>query len=983
VIYILFVLYRMKEYEEQQKFMEATRQATAAAIAAREAKEREEKAAREKALAAERANERREQTLMAACDSDAPSNEVPLPVLELAPPPEPELSMVTEEDLEPFIEPRKLTWAERRIMNFLDRLQTAEDLNARHPRRGDDNTQFFLPLTFSTDIHFNPFESTMDRQPKKILPPGTVVPVESEDTKYDIEEIAPVSTFADITRKVKHHKIAMERERLHLYDTSATEMSPRSWTSLSKTVAVDWEAYLATEQYNLLKKPEPEPEADDGEADFAEEMRRGMQRSRAASKSSKSSAHSGSLSKAKSMMGLLSMGEGDNEDSTVGPDAVTSSGADIPDSLIAEDYDTVKIVPLPLGKVLKNTVLPEKTHYYQVGIVDPNCVLTVELKGIHGLGEIYLAQSHVPSLTRHQMKAVDMAKSPEKVCRLVMHTKGYTGFVFLAVHSPVQGMRYQIWAACSGAEIGVSDSMNEVTKTIRSLTILANHDDEELHVNFPVLYNDAHNIAADEAKIRHTSILAQMNEAVERHEEAEAAIARAIDADAAGTALRGYAADGDMNDEDSHALSLDSLKKFKGIKDIVPDPDSEDEIDDEFDVLDRFVTKVGRRDLKAELKNAPGFPVNQHGITPFLHPEVFLQNGLETVQEFADYAVRPVTPTATTTPGSPLTGKTRPSTDPGDAIVATAAGAGHGRFVTTKDSARSVGSSGSSSEVSIPGYHAQGLTLDTLHAHNAAPASSNRNFYRKILMDRQNSTASVGRSPAARDRESIEWDRKERTKERKRRGDTGEKSDSGHSSRFSVGSLPIRAISALSMDPDDIPVTKDDGRDVRSGVYFTPLTNDTDFGHGFDTGLDNVIEETENDFAFKTARKGPSPVNNNYEDLVGGVQAALSLTGTASTGTNNAYADLFLSRSTTLPKLPRTQVAKAHGDVANTAPHKKLAASKSASAIVEASKGGLTLPALVPALQGQGQVAKKKPYDDGLLKQARQPVVVKYTIRKI
>jgi hypothetical protein len=828
---------------------------------------------------------------MRTYDFDAPSNEVPLPVIELVPPPEPELDIIDEDELQTFIEPRKLTWAERRIKMFLDKLQRAEDLNARHPRRGEDNTEFFLPLNFSGDIHFNPFNSVMEH--KAAIGQEKTKASVADVPDLDLEEIAPTSNFSDITRKVKHHKITMERERLHLYDTSATEVSPRSWTNVTKTVAVDWEGFLAKEQYNLLKKPEPEPEEDDGEAAFAEEIRKNIQKARMA-------AYALSM-KQKSVMGFHV--DGNSSVGTAGPTNImnmSSSGTEVPGSLVPEDYNTVTVYPLPLGKVFKDTVLPEKYHYYQVAVVDPNCVLTVELKGVHGLADLYLARDHVPNSSRHLMKCNDMSKASEKVCRLVMQTNGYTGYVFLAVYSSHQGCRYQLWAACSGSELGSSDAMSEVNKTIRSLTILANHDDETLHVNFPVLYNEAHNIAEEESKIQHTSILAQMNEANIRHQEQEmlqqyrgemSAAADTFDLDDGSQASRVT--------QKSHK-SINSFKSFR------KPTDEEDDEFDEFDVLDRFVQKVGRRDLKAELTKAGRFPMNQHGATPFLHPEVFIQNGLETVEEFHDYALRPVTPMATV---SDDVYKIDNSNDDND-----------------EDEMSDDASPLNNGPRSAP------YTEDTVNTNTG-------------ILSRMDSEDSTLGSPAVKyqqRKESIEWDRRERLKERERLRLIGAET-SGRNSRFSQVSMSSRPQSRTSTAMSNF-------RDGAAKLEpFTPLTDDSD-QHNFGLPNDGGVDDTRNQ----------GLTSNSLSDT--------------SSAAANAYVDLFLSRSTTLPKLPRATQSKSQ------LPHagKPLAISKSTSAIVNSS----SVPNL-PSLQGrESNKSGKKKYDDGLLKQARNPSIVSYTLRK-
>ena len=258
-----------------------------------------------------------------------------------------------------------MTWAERRIALFLDRLQNAEDLNARHPRRGEDTTSFFMPMTFGDDIRFNPFDSQLEQQQE--LKTTATKKYENENE----EEEVVTSNFSDIVRKVKHHKVMLERERLHLYDTSESQVSPRSGTTIVKGVAVDWEAFLTQEQYNLLKKPEPEPETIDTEALFLEEMKVAKAKQLALKYSS---------SKSKTPItpqSITPMGGGISNGSTATATVnQQSSYPDVPHGLMSEDFNTVTVFPLPPGKVLRDTVFPSQYKYYQVQYVCYSNTLT-------------------------------------------------------------------------------------------------------------------------------------------------------------------------------------------------------------------------------------------------------------------------------------------------------------------------------------------------------------------------------------------------------------------------------------------------------------------------------------------------------------------------------------------------------------------------------------------------------------------------------
>ena len=290
----------------------------------------------------------------------------------------------------------------------------------------------------------------------------------------------------------------------------------------------------------------------------------------------------------------------------------------------------------------------------QIAVVDPYSILTIELTGIHGIAELYAAKEYLPSTSKHMLKDSNMGKSPEKVTRMIFETNGYTGYIFLAVFSPQTGCKYQLWAVSSGPPISDSNSMAEVGKTIRGLSVLANHPNDVLHVQFPVLYKVAHDIAESEANIKHSSILAQMNDA--KKLEQEQAVAAASSSTTTATGNGDFSPEYDQNVKTSR-VAFSTSTKGNAIDTaataaaatvstrVETDKRREKEIDeDEYNALDRYIQKIGRKDYRKEIEKDISFPSDVSGLTPFMHPDMFGKSGVETQAEFANYAIQPVTP---------------------------------------------------------------------------------------------------------------------------------------------------------------------------------------------------------------------------------------------------------------------------------------------------------------------------------------------------
>lgn len=196
---------------------------------------------------------------------------------------------------------------EKKMKFVMKKIDLASKKYVNHPRRLDVKSgSFFFPLSFSDDIVYNPF----------------VTPVYERNAPEKSDNIDVPFGFSDIQEKLKRHKIEVAEFRREQFRVSETGIEPEDWTVLLRKDSVDWIKFFKNEKVLLNFNPLPDPIPVDEEKEFLEEM---------------SLLDNISISKGYDVFNLL----------------------DVPDQ---NDH----IEPLPLARVLKHTVRPNKFNYYQV-----------------------------------------------------------------------------------------------------------------------------------------------------------------------------------------------------------------------------------------------------------------------------------------------------------------------------------------------------------------------------------------------------------------------------------------------------------------------------------------------------------------------------------------------------------------------------------------------------------------------------------------
>jgi hypothetical protein len=232
---------------------------------------------------------------------------------------------------------------EKRIALFLARLHLAEENNAKHPRRllgiDDDESsrrQFFMPLLFGEDIHFDPFDSDAIGNEEE-----NYYDFDKETRQPDFSRI-DVNDFSDISRLLQLYRKRQARERKSLYAHSSDRKTPNEWTDVIHMTAVDWSKFFENERESLRERPVTPIVYHDYEKDFLDEMKSKLEELNAFNQSLQTSM--------------------DAVSTTTGSRVPTSFGR----TKLVEMNEEIDIEPLPFGKVMTGVLLPSKFKYFQV-----------------------------------------------------------------------------------------------------------------------------------------------------------------------------------------------------------------------------------------------------------------------------------------------------------------------------------------------------------------------------------------------------------------------------------------------------------------------------------------------------------------------------------------------------------------------------------------------------------------------------------------
>ena len=371
----------------------------------------------------------------------------------------------------------KFNDAKRRLVDLIQNLKTARRGNGQHPRAGSKQGEFFQPMMFDNDIIFNPFLTHMQ---------GDYNLMHIDDDEED-----PECGFDDITRTIKEFKTKQHKDKMQrLYQFNNDNIPISEWTTLVLKETIDWEDFFD----------------DDYEKAFPGSQRLAL------TPAEKKKRLLRKKEKAQQKKALVVTKQEDDVLVVLGNiDSLVDEGDSGDDKFLPEPKS---VIPLPLGKVVRKDIGCGRDHFFQVELGDLSSILTIELNstapGENDCFEVDMStQGYYPGKGKSDVKAAkyqssnrhvivfnpaERASEDEFVALAAQDIRRTTTLVIGVHHKESSNLKtapYEIWAI---ATTGVPDpeALNNVSKSIKVLDMIASASDEDLWRNMPKVHRDAH-----------------------------------------------------------------------------------------------------------------------------------------------------------------------------------------------------------------------------------------------------------------------------------------------------------------------------------------------------------------------------------------------------------------------------------------------------------------------------------------------------------
>jgi hypothetical protein len=271
-----------------------------------------------------------------------------------------------------------------------------------------------------------------------------------------------------------------------------------------------------------------------------------------------------------------------------------------------------------------------------------------------GYGDIILSKDELPSVAQN-LKHVSVSDvNYNRVGRMVLNMDGYTGQLFLGVHSPVTGCQYELWMLSTGENNyhSTNKSILAVARTLRELNILSNHSTDELHSNMTRLMEQARSISDSEVSVGTHSILEDIDPSLYETLRSIKIKKEANDqqyvvdhmTDVTGEVINVHDSTSSMRiEEDVSKMSVTSEKEL--------------EKEEEREVMARFVEKIGRREIRNDLRAnqiirqlrmaaTPSRPIktSDDGNDSYINRDMFEKPQFMSQEDFISNYIKPCTP---------------------------------------------------------------------------------------------------------------------------------------------------------------------------------------------------------------------------------------------------------------------------------------------------------------------------------------------------
>ena len=397
------------------------------------------------------------------------------PLIELTEEERLQLEQQAEEELQ-----RQQSAGQKRMRHFLDTVSNSIQSHATHPRRKKD--KFFIPMNFTDDIYYDPFETLYNQETEnhENNENDTKDNEKTEEMKrkeqqqvvsslkysyYDniMESPRIQDNFIDINKKLIEYRKEEEKQRKLLFATTLQEIPAKDWIRVFRTYTVDWDSFFANQEAmvelsNAVEESDREIDAYFHNTDPLKKITDTL--------SVAPSVASPAMSRVSSHVSLTS--------------------ADFTE----EEGDEPVVTLLPYGTILENQKIKQGDYrYYKIDTYKNNAMLTIEIKCLSGLVDMYLSYQKLPSMSMHE-RHIACTKQNKGLVRLAFRPMK-SGSFFIAIRSHETHAKYNIWTYSSSGSADQSPIIERVSTILRKFEILATIDEKQLQEFYPKFEREA------------------------------------------------------------------------------------------------------------------------------------------------------------------------------------------------------------------------------------------------------------------------------------------------------------------------------------------------------------------------------------------------------------------------------------------------------------------------------------------------------------
>jgi hypothetical protein len=371
------------------------------------------------------------------------------------------LELLAEEEMR-----KKQSAGQKRMQEFLDKIKESTRRHATHPRRKPKH--FFMPMMFSDDIYFDPFETV--NHELELRTPDETAELTEEQLVADYDDSgAPtkyVDPFADVNVKLGEFRKQEEMKRKALFATTLQEVPAKDWIQVLRTYTVDWDSFFAS-QNAMVELSAAVRESD---KEIEEYFRNN--------------------DPLKKITDNLSVGPRSPAASRAGSHVSLTSTGYLSGTVTPVEGATPAVTFLPYGKILEHQRVRQGDYkYFRLEQFKQTAMLTIEVQCLSGLVDVYLAYQKLPSQSMHD-RHVACTKENKGVVRLAFRPMK-SGTFFIAVRSHETDAKFNIWTYSSSGAAEQSPIIARVSSIIRKFEILATVDEEKLQELYPKYEREA------------------------------------------------------------------------------------------------------------------------------------------------------------------------------------------------------------------------------------------------------------------------------------------------------------------------------------------------------------------------------------------------------------------------------------------------------------------------------------------------------------